>query len=123
MSVSGKVILVTGATSGIGEAFARSAAEQGAKVMLVGRRAENGDAIVAEIRAQTGNEDVAFQRCDVSDDSSIKTAVKATVDAFGRIDCAFNNAGVSASIVGAGRGIEEKVGEESFMTRLISLDC
>ena len=109
MSVAGKVILVTGATSGIGEAFARTAAERGAKVMLLGRRAENGDAIVADIREQTGNKDVAFRRCDVSDDDSIKTAVQATVDAFGRLDCAFNNAGVSASVVGAGRGIEEKV--------------
>ena len=51
--LDGKVAVVTGATSGIGEAFARSAAQRGAKVMLLGRRADKGEAITRSIRHPT----------------------------------------------------------------------
>ena len=89
---TGKVVLVTGGTSGIGKATAIEFARAGAKVVLSGRREKEGKEIVRQIEELGG--DAAFVRADVAKDADVKAMVKFTVDKFGKIDIAFNNAGV-----------------------------
>src|SRR5213080_2853188 len=89
---SGKVALVTGGTSGIGKATAIEFARAGAKVVLTGRREKEGAQVVAEIKKLGG--DAGFVRADVARDADVKGMVDFTVDKFGRLDIAFNNAGV-----------------------------
>jgi len=88
----GKVALVTGGTSGIGKTTAIAFARAGAKVVLSGRREKEGAQVVAEIRKLGG--DAAFVRADVAKDADVTAMVKFAVDKFGRLDIAFNNAGV-----------------------------
>ncbi len=88
----GKVALVTGGTSGIGKATAIEFARAGAKVVLTGRREKEGAQVVAEIKKLGG--DAAFVRADVSKDADVKAMIDFTVGKFGRLDVAFNNAGV-----------------------------
>jgi NAD(P)-dependent dehydrogenase (short-subunit alcohol dehydrogenase family) len=89
---SGKVALVTGGTSGIGKATAIEFARAGAKVVLTGRREKQGAQVVAEINKLGG--DAAFVRADVAQDADVKAMVDFTVGKYGRLDIAFNNAGV-----------------------------
>src|SRR4051812_44097505 len=89
---TGKVAIVTGATSGIGKATALAFAQEGAKVAIAGRREEEGAAVVREIE-QAGGE-ALFVRTDVSREAEVAALVAQTVDRFGRLDFAFNNAGV-----------------------------
>jgi NAD(P)-dependent dehydrogenase (short-subunit alcohol dehydrogenase family) len=90
--LNGKVALVTGGTSGIGRATAIEFARAGAKVVLAGRREKEGAQVVAEIKKLGG--DAAFVRADVAKDADVKTMVDFTVGRYGRLDVAFNNAGV-----------------------------
>lgn len=90
--LTGKVIIVTGATSGIGRATALAVARAGGRVLACGRREAEGEALVAAI-GQAGGE-ARFVRADVSDEAEVQAVVAAAVDAFGRIDGAFNNAGI-----------------------------
>ena len=89
---SGKVALVTGGTSGIGKATAIEFARAGAKVVLTGRREKEGAQVVAEIEKLGG--EAASVRADVAKDTDVKRMVDFTVEKFGRLDIAFNNAGV-----------------------------
>jgi NAD(P)-dependent dehydrogenase (short-subunit alcohol dehydrogenase family) len=89
---SGKVALVTGGTSGIGKATAIEFARAGAKVVLTGRREKEGTQVVAEIKKLGA--DAEFVRTDVAKDADVKAMVDFTVEKFGRLDLAFNNAGV-----------------------------
>jgi NAD(P)-dependent dehydrogenase (short-subunit alcohol dehydrogenase family) len=89
---SGKVALVTGGTSGIGKATATEFARAGAKVVLTGRREKEGAQVVAEIKKLGG--EAAFVRADVGEDADVKRMVDFTIEKFGRLDIAFNNAGV-----------------------------
>src|SRR5438477_991637 len=93
---SGKVALVTGAASGMGLATAQAFAEAGAAVVLADFRE---DAVKAEAQKlmAAGHEAIAF-RCNVSDDTQVEKMVDRTVAEFGRLDAAFNNAGVMARI-------------------------
>lgn len=84
-----KVAVVTGATSGIGEATAKMFAKNGAKVVLVGRNIEKGEKTEKEI-----GENAYFIQCDVSDENQVKTMVEQAVTKFKKIDILFNNAGV-----------------------------
>jgi NAD(P)-dependent dehydrogenase (short-subunit alcohol dehydrogenase family) len=86
------VILVTGATSGIGAATAKSFAARGHRVVLAGRRADKGQAVVDEIRAAGG--EATFFTTDVSNPAEIQSLVENTIGTYGRLDAAFNNAGV-----------------------------
>jgi NAD(P)-dependent dehydrogenase (short-subunit alcohol dehydrogenase family) len=93
--LGGKVALVTGSTSGLGEAIVRGFAAQGAKVAVSGRRAAEGAAVVRAIR-EAGGETV-FIPCDVAEAGQVEALVAGTVAAFGRLDVAVNNAGIGAS--------------------------
>jgi NAD(P)-dependent dehydrogenase (short-subunit alcohol dehydrogenase family) len=87
----GKVVLVTGASSGIGEALAREFARQGARLALVGRRADRLAALEGDIRG-SGGEALAIPG-DVTRDGDLERAVAAAVERFGRLDVAVANAG------------------------------
>lgn len=92
--MAGKVALITGAASGIGRATALAFAQSGAKVMVSDVAEEGGAETVAQIAAAGG--EAAFQRCDVSKADQVKALVARTVEAFGRLDFAHNNAGVNS---------------------------
>ncbi len=94
LDYTNKVVLVTGGTSGIGKTTAIAFAQAGAKVVLSGRRASEGEAVVAEITAAGGT--ARFVRADVAVEAEVKALVDQTVAAFGRLDVAFNNAGVES---------------------------
>ena len=89
---SGKVALVTGGTSGIGKTTAIEFARAGAKVVLTGRREKEGAQVVADIKKLGG--EAAFVRADVAKDADVRRMVDFTIDNFGGLDIAFNNAGV-----------------------------
>lgn len=89
----GKVALVTGGSSGLGEATAVRFAEEGAKVVIAARRAEQGARVVERIAAAGG--EAHFVQADVTRAADIEKLVEATLDTFGRLDCAVNNAGIS----------------------------
>ncbi len=92
----GKVALVTGGAGGIGAAAALLFAGRGAKVVVADRDVDGAAATVAAIGAAGG---VAVEHAvDVSDASSVGALVDATVSAYGRLDCAFNNAGISPGV-------------------------
>jgi len=87
-----RVAIVTGGTSGIGAATARAMAAAGARVVIVGRRAEVGEAIAAEIVAIGG--EAIFHRADLRERAACNLMVEAAVQRWGRLDLAFNNAGI-----------------------------
>lgn len=88
---AGKVVLITGATSGIGEATAKAFAQAGAKVAFNGRRANLGQQVESEIRSFGG--EATYLQSDVRDPEQVEQFVTATVEKYGRLDIAFNNAG------------------------------
>ncbi len=92
MKFDGKVALITGASSGIGKETALLFAKHGAKVVAAARRREEGEATVKEIIAAGG--EAIFVQTDVSDEKQIEKLVDETVKTFGRLDYAFNNAGI-----------------------------
>lgn len=96
LDFGGKVALVTGAAAGMGLATARAFAEAGASVVLADFKEDAVKAAVEELAA-AGHKALAV-RCDVSDDAQVAAMVERTVAAFGRLDAAFNNAGVMAHI-------------------------
>jgi short-subunit dehydrogenase len=87
MEIAGKVVIVTGASSGIGAATARLAAERGAKVVLAARRSDRIQALAAELP------DAMAMTTDMRDPKQIARLVDATLERFGRVDVLVNNAG------------------------------
>lgn len=94
-SMAGKVAIVTGASSGIGRATAIAFGQAGATVVVVARRPDKGEETVQQIKAAQG--EAMFIQADVTQASDIEAMVKQTVDTYGRLDCAFNNAGSGTS--------------------------
>lgn len=89
---SGKVVLVTGGAAGIGEATARAFAAEGARVVVSDVAEAAGSAVVADIRKAGG--EATFVACDVSQAAEVKALIQGIMDSYGRLDCAFNNAGI-----------------------------
>lgn len=87
--LQGKVAVVTGAASGIGEATAREFVRQGAKVVIAGREAERTHTVAASL----GDAARAIQ-CEVTDEAQVAAAVDLAVSTWGRLDIMFNNAGI-----------------------------
>jgi NAD(P)-dependent dehydrogenase (short-subunit alcohol dehydrogenase family) len=96
LTFENKVALITGAGSGIGLATAKAFAEAGASVVLADHHEESVRAAAEELAA-AGHKALAI-RCDVTDERQVAAMVEQTVSAFGRLDAAFNNAGVQSPI-------------------------
>jgi NAD(P)-dependent dehydrogenase (short-subunit alcohol dehydrogenase family) len=93
MMFAGKVALVTGGSSGLGEATALKFAAEGAKVVIAARRVEQSEEVVARIAAAGG--EAHFVQADISRGADVQQLVAATLAKFGRLDCAVNNAGIA----------------------------
>ncbi|GLH21142.1 oxidoreductase [Pseudomonas atacamensis] len=92
LNIQDKVIVITGASSGIGEATARLLAERGAKVVLGARRTERLAVIAEEINSAGGH--AQFRALDVTDQQDVQRFVDFAVEHYGRVDVLVNNAGV-----------------------------
>jgi NAD(P)-dependent dehydrogenase (short-subunit alcohol dehydrogenase family) len=93
----GKVVVVTGASSGIGRASAIAFAREGAKVVVCARRTDRGERTVNVIEEAGGT--ATFVRADVSKLADVKAMVDKTLGTYGGLDCAFNNAGIEGPSV------------------------
>jgi NAD(P)-dependent dehydrogenase (short-subunit alcohol dehydrogenase family) len=91
--LSGKVILISGGTQGLGAAIARASTREGAAVMISGRNAERGDKVVAEL-LKNGAE-AGFVQTDISEVAAAQASVAATIERYGRIDGLVNAAGLT----------------------------
>jgi NADP-dependent 3-hydroxy acid dehydrogenase YdfG len=91
-NIAGKVVVITGASSGLGEATARHLAERGATIVLGARRAERLQALVDKITRTGGT--ASFVATDVTDPAQVQALVDTAVEKYGRIDVILNNAGV-----------------------------
>ena len=92
-----KVVMVTGATSGIGKVAALAFARESARVVVVGRRLEEGEQTVQQIKDEGG--DALFIQADVSKSIDVMSMVDKTIQNYGRLDCAFNNAGIGGNVM------------------------
>ncbi len=91
-NIAGKVVVITGGSSGLGEATAHYLAEKGAKVVLGARRVEKLEKVATEIKKKGGA--VEILRTDVTNADDVKALVKKAIDSFGKIDVMVNNAGI-----------------------------
>jgi NAD(P)-dependent dehydrogenase (short-subunit alcohol dehydrogenase family) len=93
--LDGKIALVTGGGSGIGHATALVFAREGAKVVVADVLVEGGEATVSQIN--NGGGEAVFIKTDVSQDTEVEAMVQKAVATYGRLDCAFNNAGIAGA--------------------------
>lgn len=91
-NVAGKVVVITGASSGIGEAAALELGKRGARLMLGARRGERLEQVCAQITSADG--EAAWRVCDVVERQQVEDLVQAAVDTYGRVDVIINNAGL-----------------------------
>jgi NAD(P)-dependent dehydrogenase (short-subunit alcohol dehydrogenase family) len=98
--LNGKVAVITGATSGIGLRTAEIFVAEGAKVVIAGRRAAEGEALAARLDAKSLGANCIFRRTDVTVDAEVRALIELAVEKFGQLDCLFNNAGGPAQIGG-----------------------
>ena len=91
--MNGKVALITGAATGIGRAAAELFAREGARLILADLNEEQGEGLAAQLRA--GGSEALFVKTDVAKAGDCERMVNAAVERFGRLDAAFNNAGIS----------------------------
>lgn len=105
ISFKGQVAFVTGASSGIGRATALAFAEAGANVMLADITSSGGEEAAALARKYGVK--AVFQKCDVSSEDDVKKAIERTISEFGRLDVAFNNAGIEGAQAPTSEGTTE----------------
>src|ERR1700750_1370046 len=110
--LAGKAALVTGGASGIGRATALAMAREGARVAVADRTEDSAAATVALIN-QAGGQAIAIGG-DVANEADVAAMVARSVAAFGRLDCAFNNAGISGRAVGPVGQRTHEMSRESF---------
>jgi len=117
-----QVALITGASSGIGRATALHFAANGAKVMVADSNVEGGEETVTAIKKAGG--EASFVHVDVTQSSDAEAMVARTVETYGRLDCAFNNAGIASrggAASSGGRRLTHEVSEEDF-DRIINVN-
>ncbi len=115
-SFEGQVVIVTGASSGLGEAAALKFGREGAKVVVAARREDKGRAVVEQIEAAGG--EGMFIKTDVTKRADIETLVDSTVSKFGKLDYAVNNAGITGPVMVPLAEIEEEDWDELMNTNL-----
>jgi short-subunit dehydrogenase len=93
MEVKGRIVIVTGASSGIGEATAREFAKQGAKIVLAARRVDRLESLAGEIAAMNTGAEALVVQADLSKLEDIQSVIAKTIEKFSRIDVLVNNAG------------------------------
>ncbi|MGD9603567.1 MAG: SDR family NAD(P)-dependent oxidoreductase [Gammaproteobacteria bacterium] len=98
MRLAGKVAVVTGGASGMGQATVRRFLAEGAKVVIADFNAANGEETLAAARAAGHGEHARFVRADVAKEADVKAMIDCAVEEFGRLDVMFNNAGVGGAI-------------------------
>jgi NAD(P)-dependent dehydrogenase (short-subunit alcohol dehydrogenase family) len=113
--LNGKVAIITGGTSGMGQTTALLWAKEGAKVVVIGRNAERGEKTNKMIQEAGG--EATFVRADVSKEEDVENMVKATVAKYGKLDIIFNN----AAIVGPRGAKVENISEEDIY-KLIAIN-
>lgn len=111
-----KVVIVTGASSGLGAATARQLAAEGAKVVLAARRRDKGEAVLRDIEA-AGGEGV-FVPTDVNNTADVKALVATAIKRFGGLDGAFNNAGITGPVLTPIADIDEADFDAALATNL-----
>ena len=92
--LEGKVVLIHGGTQGVGAAIARAAGREGATVVVTGRRAEVGEALVSELRNGDGVP-ASYVQADLADVGQVQAATSEVIDRHGRVDCLVNSAGLT----------------------------
>jgi NAD(P)-dependent dehydrogenase (short-subunit alcohol dehydrogenase family) len=110
--LTGKVVVITGAASGIGESAARLFAAEGALLVLTDIQVERGEKLAADLRSAT------FLRVDVTDENDVAAAVSMAVSRHGRLDCMINN----AAMLGAVGSIRETTADDWHKTLALVLD-
>ena len=121
MSIADKTVLVTGATDGVGKLVARALAEAGAHVLLHGRNAAKGEALLAELRAATDNERLEFVRADLAALAEVRDLAGQVLDRTDRLDVLINNAGVGSKSAGtSGRELSRDGHELRFAVNYLA---
>ncbi len=95
--LKGKIALITGGSSGIGRAAAQLFSQEGAKVVIADINVEGGEETVRSITDLGG--EAHFVRTDVSKSAEVEALIKKIIELYGRLDCAYNNAGVLGDVV------------------------
>jgi NAD(P)-dependent dehydrogenase (short-subunit alcohol dehydrogenase family) len=113
--LDGKVAVITGATSGIGHKTAEIFVAEGARIIIAGRRAPEGEALAERLGAAC-----IFRQTDVTEEDQMRALIGQAVDSFGRIDCLFNNAGGPAQTGGI-EGLEVARFDAAMATLLRSV--
>lgn len=116
---TGRVILITGGTSGLGGAAAIALALKGAAVVITGRRREKGQAVLSQIKSDGGQG--LFLQSDINDRTDVEAMVAKTVERFGRLDGAVNNAGIAGDIFISTADIPEETWMATINTNLTSV--
>ena len=103
---AGKIVLVTGAAKGIGRAASRAFAREGAQLVLTDKESAPGNAVAEELRAEGAQ--LFFLQADVTDPAQVHRLFATILDVCGRLDCAFNNAGIIGPIATAATMSEDE---------------
>lgn len=114
----GKVVVITGATSGIGRAAALQFAREGARLVVAGRRQDRGDQVVAEIKGVRA--EALFVRADVASQADVDALVAQAIDRYGRIDVLCNNAGYGGHEHYLTHEYTDEVCERYFQTNIFA---
>ena len=117
--LSGRVAIITGATSGIGKATARLFAEEGADLVITGRRVELGQRLENEINTSGGRTRCVFVEADHTQAGDCSRVVERTLGEFGRVDILFNNAGIVTS--GTAETTSDEVWNQTFAINVTAL--